>query len=216
MQRLRDVFEVHRWLEPAIFVTLVLLYIWWVEPAVSRTGRTLGFLLLAAIPVCSQLLHRDRARDLGIRVDNLKRSSRDVIVATTLGSIGLLVLGTLAGWRIELRGDLALMPIGYTAWGFSQQYALQSFVHRRLRESRIPSRRAPLLAALCFGLVHFPNPVLVATTTAMGYVWCRLYQREPNLFTLAVSHAWLATMLMAQVPPDVHHSMRVGPRWFDW
>ena len=216
MQRIRDVFKFHRWLEAAVFMSLVLLYIWCVEPAIPRKGKLLGFLLLAAIPVCSQLLHRDRVRDLGIRVDNLKRSGRDVALATTVGTLGLLMLGKLAGWQIELRPETALMPIGYTVWGFSQQYALQSFVHRRLRESPKLSRLAPLLAALCFGLVHLPNPILVVATTVMGYMWCRLYQREPNLFTLAVSHALLATMLMASVPSHAHHNMRVGPRWFDW
>lgn len=215
MGRIGDAFKVHRWLEAVVWVSLVLTYIWCVEPAVSQRGKLLGFLLLAAIPVCSQLLRRDRIRDLGIRVDNLKRSGRDMALATVVGTLVLVILGKLAGWRIELRPGTALMPIGYTVWGFSQQYALQSYVHRRLRQTPQLSRSAPMIAALCFGLVHLPNPVLVVATTLMGYLWCRLYQREPNLFTLAISHALLATTLMASVPSDVHHSMRVGPRWFD-
>ena len=64
--------------------------------------------------------------------------------------------------------------------------------------------------AILFGAIHLPNPILAPVTAVAGYIWCRLYEGSPNLFTLAASHAWLATMLMTHVP-KVHRVMHLGP-----
>jgi membrane protease YdiL (CAAX protease family) len=204
----------HPGLQALGFVAALNLYIWWVEPAASEAGRALGLLLLTALPICSNLLHRDRARDLGIRLDNLYGSGREVATATVICSLVILAGSAGFGWHSRLSPKAALIIAGYLAWGLTQQYALQAFVHRRLRESLGHPRVASAVAALLFGVVHLPNPVLVVTTIVAGYIWCRLYDRSPNLFTLAASHAWLATMLMTHVPRDIHHVMRLGPGYW--
>jgi membrane protease YdiL (CAAX protease family) len=166
-------------LQPFGFVAALTLYIWWVEPVASGGERTLGITLLTSLPVFSNLLHGDTARDLGLRFDNLRASLRPVVVVTIIGT---------------------------------QQYALQAFVYRRLRESVQSSQRASVVAAILFGAIHLPNPILAPVTAVAGYIWCRLYEGSPNLFTLAASHAWLATMLMTHVP-KVHRVMHLGPNY---
>jgi len=214
--RVAKVLTDHRWVEPVAFIGLLMLFIWWAQPALPGLPRVFSVFALLALPLASHLFHHEHAADVGIRVDNLRKSSREVAIATAGASLVLLGIGAVFGWRPNLDARLAFMPIGYLVWGFSQQYALQSFVHRRLGQSRISPVLVPLVSALLFAAVHLPNPVLVPTTFVMGYIWCLLYRRTPNLFTLAVSHAWLATLIMALIPVDVHHNMRVGPGWFRW
>lgn len=215
MRRARRAIIAHPGLQPVVFVGLLSLHIWKVEPVASDGMRLLATVILLAIPACSNLLHRDRVSDLGIRLDNLRHSSREVGAATLYCSIMILAGGAVFGWRSTLNLGAGLGAIGYLAWSFSQQYALQAFVHRRLRESLRSSQRASVLSALLFGVVHLPNPLLVVTVTVAGYIWCRVFERAPNLFTLAVSHAWLATLLMTSVPEKIHHVMRVGPGFWE-
>lgn len=214
MSRVRRSIISHPGLQALVFVALVCLYIWRVDRAASAPIRILSFLFLTALPVCSNLLHRDHVRDLGIRVDNLRASGRTVGVATLIGSLAVVAVGTAFGWRSTLNLGAAVGAVGYMGWSFSQQYALQGFVHRRLRESMGGRRRASVASALLFGIVHLPNPALVVAVTIAGYIWCRAYERTPNLFTLAASHAWLATMLLTSFPEKVHHVMRIGPGYW--
>ena len=186
------------------------LYIWWVEPVASGGERTLGVTLLTSLPVFSNLLHGDTARDLGLRFDNLRASARQVVVVTIIGSLLILVASAALGWESRWSPRAGISLAGYTVWALSQQYALQAFVYRRLRESMESSQRASVLAAVLFGAIHLPNPILAPTTAVAGYIWCRLYEGSPNLFTLAASHAWLATMLMTHVP-KVHRVLHLGP-----
>ncbi len=213
MSRVRHAIIAHPGLQPLIFVALLCLYIW-LEPLAPIGARVLSVLFLMAIPVCSNLLHQDRASDLGIRVDNLRDSGRAVGAATLFCSFVIVAVSAAIGWRSSLTLGASLGAVGYVGWSFWQQYALQSFVHRRLRESLGGSRRASIVSALLFGVVHLPNPVLAVGVTFAGYIWCRVFERAPNLFTLAVSHAWLATLLMTSVPEKLHRVMRIGPGYW--
>jgi len=214
MRRIRRAIIAHPGLQPLAFAALLGVYIWKVEPVASDIGRVLGMVALGAIPVCSSLLHRDRLRDLGLRLDNLRQSARDVGAATVYWSLVIVSASIVYGWRSTPDSGALLGVIGYLGWSFSQQYALQAFVHRRLRESLGSSHRASVASALIFGAVHLPNPLLVVGVTVTGYVWCRIFERAPNLFTLAASQAWLATLLMETVPKKVHHVMRIGPGYW--
>ena len=214
MSRVKHSIVAHPGLQAIVFVALVCLHIWRVDPVASDGARTLSVLFLTAIPICSNLLHWDRARDLGIRLDNLRDSGRLVVPATLVCSLLLVALGAAFRWRSTMDLGAGLGAVGYVGWGFSQQYALQGFVHRRLRESMGGGRRSAAVSALLFGIVHLPNPALVVAVTVAGYLWCRAYDRAPNLFMLAISHAWLATLLMTSVPVEIHHVMRIGPGYW--
>lgn len=215
MSRVRRAIIAHPGLQALAFVALLCLHIWTLEPVAPNAARMLAAVFLMAIPVCSNLLHRDRPSELGLRVDNLRHSSRHVGAATIFCSLVIVAASTSFGFRSTLNAGAGLGAIGYLGWSFSQQYALQAFIHRRLREALGCSRRASLASALLFGVVHLPNPLLVVTVTVAGYIWCRVFERAPNLFTLAVSHAWLATLLMTSVPEKIHHIMRVGPGFWE-
>jgi len=172
----------------------------------------LGFLGL--IPFGSSLLHRERPRELGFRLDNFARSARDTAIVTAAGAVIIVAIGLAAGRRPDLGPNAAIAVLSYLLWGLLQQYALQAFVYRRLGEGLRRSRTAAAVTAVLFGALHLPNPVLAPATVVVGYLWCRLYSRTPNLLTLAVSHAVLAALIMASLPPEWIHRLKVGPGYW--
>ena len=86
-------------MEVLIF-TAVLLGCIWLAP---RKGEAIRWhhvalwALAAGLPVGLNLLHGDRPRDSGIRVDNLAASAREVAIATVVMAGGVLAVGIAAG-----------------------------------------------------------------------------------------------------------------------
>lgn len=201
--------------EVTTFVLFLLSYIWIWQGAFRGALWVViggGLLFIAS----SNITHRDRARKLGLRVDNLPQSLREVGAVTLI--ILLLVvgvawlLGTLRSpewWKIRA-------VYWHYFWAFVQQYALQAFVLTRLREACRTDQQAAFFAASTFAFLHLPNPPLTLMTFLIGWVWCRLYQRYPNLFTLALSHTILAIVTSHSFPRALMHSMKVGPGYFNF
>lgn len=81
-----------------------------------------------------------------------------------------------------------------------------------LREAqRACSRHAAIVvAALLFGAVHLPNPFLAPVTAIAALVWCRLYDRYPNVLPLALSHG-LGTLAVRYAFDDaITGRLRIG------
>ena len=216
MRQIRQAIISHPGLQALLFVALLCLYIWTLERPASQAVRIVADLCLLAIPIGSNLLHRDRVRDLGLRIDNLRASALAAGAVTLFCSLVIVLVNRAYGWPLAWNAGAGLMVLGYLPWSFAQQYMLQSFVYRRMREAMPGSQQASIASALLFAVVHFPNPLLLATTASAGYLWCRAFGRAPNLFMLAVSHAWLVTLLMTSVPKEVHRFLRIGPRYWEW
>ncbi len=51
-------------------------------------------------------------------------------------------------------------------------------------------------------------------TFAGGLIWSWVYERAPNLFAIALSHAVISLMLMTALPPWLLPSMSVGYKHF--
>jgi membrane protease YdiL (CAAX protease family) len=94
-------------------------------------------------------------------------------------------------------------------WGFGQQFALQTVL---LRESQgAVSRSAGIwLAPLLFASLHLPNPFLSAATFIGALAWCWVYDRYPNLFPLAMSHALLTLGILYAFDDSITGGLRVG------
>ena len=99
-------------------------------------------------------------------------------------------------------------------WGLFQQYALQGFINRRAQIIFGAGWRSVLLTALVFALLHLPNPWLAAATFLAGLIWAYAYQRAPNLFALALSHAVMTWVLISTVPVNSLEGLRVGFKYF--
>lgn len=206
---------ISRWVpaaEVAVITGSILLLIWVVQPLGGPRTDLAFRLALVTLMLLSNLWHDDSRRRMGLRLDNLLASARLGLPATAMAAGVVAMLGLiLAPSRPDYQR--LLLNFGYyLLWGFAQQYALQAVVFLRLVDAGL-SRWVPPVAAAIFALVHAPNPSLMAMTFAGGWMWCSLFRRQPNLVVLAASHACLAVVAEAMLPPHVTGGYRIGPRY---
>jgi membrane protease YdiL (CAAX protease family) len=106
------------------------------------------------------------------------------------------------------------------AWGFGQQFALQTVL---LGDARVWLTKVRLnadtangqymacaLAALAFAALHLPNPLLAGLTFLGALAWCWMYERHPNVLPLALSHAVLTAAILYAFDDRITGRLRVG------
>ncbi len=187
-----------------------------------------GHKLTLAVPVglaCLLMLASQRARgetrrDLGLSGANFWRALLLLAAPMIAGALALIIVGRYwygaplvfgrqrAGW--ELLG----WPVWGFVWGLTQQYALQAFINRRLQLLWGTGWHTTLVVALLFALLHLPNPCLMAATFLSGLMWAAVYQRAPNIYALAISHALMTWVLVSTLPAAALGGLRVGYKYF--
>ena len=183
--------------------------------------------LIVAIPaalafvliVYSHFLRGESLRDLGFRLDNFLQALKLLLLPMIVIAAIALLIGFSSGarpdffrWHAE-RLILFQFALGF-GWGFLQQYVLQSFMNRRAQIIWGRGTASVLLTALIFSFLHFPNPWLMVVTFVGGVVWAFVYQRQPNLFALALSHGVMTWVLVSILPPSALNHLRIGLKYF--
>ena len=196
-------------IELVAFLALVLSYIWLWSNAIPYGWIWIGVLGLG-LTIGTHLLHGERPRDLGFRLDTFGAAARAAALPM-IPIVGLLIgIGAFNG-RLN---EEFLSPgrwVDLIAWASLQQYLLQSFIHRRVA-ALVGS---PLLRELAvggiFAILHLPNPLLFLITFAAGYLFARLFRRAANIYVLALCHAVGSSAVYFGLDPQTLHGMRVGP-----
>ena len=180
-----------------------------------------GSKLVGAFPVTLALglmlySHRERgesAKDVGFRMDNFFAACRLLFLPTAAVILVFIAVAWLtrdslvfAPWR----NRFLLLPL----WALFQQYALNGFINRRAQLALGKGIKSVLVVALIFSLLHFPNLPLAVLTFVGGFIWAAVYQRQPNLFALALSHSVSSIVLALTVSPTLLNSLRVGFKYF--
>ena len=94
-------------------------------------------------------------------------------------------------------------------WGLAQQWVLQTVLLAEAQ--RWTSRRAGIwIAAAIFGAIHLPNPFLSAVTFVGGVLWCRIYDRYPNILPLAMSHGLGTLAILYAFDSGITGRLRIG------
>jgi membrane protease YdiL (CAAX protease family) len=173
-----------------------------------------------ALMFYSHRLRGESLRELGWRTDNFMRAARLLVLPMAAGSILLVLAGWLwfggsfsfgqarAGWAVFG------FPVWGFAWGLLQQYALQAYINRRAQTIFGKGAASITIVALLFALLHLPNPWLMCATFLGGLMWAAVYQRAPNLYALAISHAVLTWVLISTLPSGALRGLRVGYKFF--
>ena len=179
-------------------------YVLLLMPMNGRMGPLdLLFIAAAALwPVAINLLAGDRARDSGLPLGNLRSGIAPILIFTLINIVMITAVGLLSGgfhWQsVKTLLDKAAI---YLAWGPAQQYLLNSFGLRRLRQAGLAVGPAAIVSAAIFAMIHAPNWPLVAVTFLGGVGWCMLFVRWPNILLLGLSQGVLA-MLIYHAWPD--------------
>ena len=183
--------------------------------------------LVAAIPVTlaliviiwSQRLHHETLHDLGFRFDNFFRAVKLLLLPMIVLSLLAVLTGLALGKRPGFLAWHADRPLAFqlaisAGWGLVQHYVLQGFINRRAQIIWGAGWLSVLVTAIIFSLLHLPNPTLMVATLIGGMIWAFIYQRAPNLFALALSHAAMSWMLVATLPESMLNHSRIGLKYF--
>ena len=196
-------------------VTSCLLVEWLVFAFVGRSKLigSVPVLLALGFMLFSHREHGETLKDIGFRIDNFFAACRLLLLPTVLVVVVVVAVNWFSSHAIfgsPWRDRFLLLPL----WALFQQYVLNGFINRRAALALGKGTKSIVLVAVVFSVLHLPNPLLAILTFIGGLVWATVYQRQPNLFALALSHAVSSLTLALTVSPKLLDSLRVGFKYF--
>ncbi len=190
----------------------------------QRWLMALPALFALALMINSQRVRGESMREVGFSSKYFYSALRLLAAPTLIACAVFAAIGYSSG-SFHRTSHFWVNALGAPLWALIQQYAMQAFIYRRIRfmlidvslaseERKKRTSLAILATAAIFSSAHAPNMTLMILTFAGGLMWSWVYERAPNLFAIALSHAAISMMLMTSLPPWLLSSMSVGYKHF--
>ena len=167
----------------------------------------------------SHRVRRESLREVGFRFDTFLPALSLLAVPVLLVAGACLLIAWTTGSSINFlrwhpNRNVALQLVIGFVWALVQQYVLQGFFNRRATMVFGRGWLSVSLVAVVFGLLHLPNPWITLITLIAGGIWAAVYQRAPNLFALAITHALMTWFIVSTLPASMLGHLRVGLGYF--
>jgi membrane protease YdiL (CAAX protease family) len=185
-------------------VAVVCSWTWYFEPRVHDRAVVGVGLVVIALTVWHDARRRAWGFDWRAFVPGLAR-----VLIVTLPAVAIIVGAGAVLETLHDRRDFLGSFGALALWGLAQQWVLQTVLLAEAQ--RWTSRRAGVwIAAAIFAAIHLPNPFLTSVTFAGALLWCRIYDRCPNILPLALSHALGTLAILYAFSPDITGRLRIG------
>lgn len=147
----------------------------------------------------------------GMRRDNFAPALIAHLAFVALGAVVLLGYG-FAIDSLNFPPTFLVTVALYPIWGVAQQFALQNLIVRNLTGWLSSPLALAVVAALLFGLSHYPRFELVTLTLVAGVSFTLIYRRFPNLWAVGIAHGILGSLAAYIVLGEDPGTVIIG--WF--
>ena len=172
-----------------LFVLPILLIYFGVIPIQYRFFVLLAVTLIVIFIVVSE---KWSLQELGIRLDNVKKSALSYIVLTVFAIVATIVLARLLGNNTQpITGNIHFQ-YGFIILSFLQEFLFRSFLIPKLKLLTASPTLVIISNAALFGILHliFPNTLVIFLLTALlGVGFAYVYYYRPNLILATIAHS---------------------------
>ncbi|MGI4835006.1 MAG: CPBP family glutamic-type intramembrane protease [Janthinobacterium lividum] len=166
----------------------------------------LPFILVAIVFWVGYVFYQQKrnpgiAKQWGFRTDNFSKTVK-IVLPFGLAALAVFIsLGFYLG-TIHITWHIIPILILYPTWGIIQQFLLIALVVGNLQvfgNSKLYHVGVIILAALLFGVLHYPFGWLIVGTFILALFYGFVYLKQRNVYALGIFHGWLGGLFFYTV-----------------